>query len=300
MLYHSDIKPHSLIDRHLPAGLRPYARLMRLDRPIGTWLLLLPCWWGVALASPKLPDLWLMALFAIGSVVMRGAGCVINDIYDRKLDAEVERTRMRPLPSGDVKLWQAILFLIVLLLIGFVILLLFNVTTIYMGVASLVLIFLYPLMKRITWWPQLFLGFTFNWGVLMGWSAVTGSFGLPSLLLYLGSIFWTLGYDTVYAHQDVMDDAEIGIKSTARLFGDQSKKWVALFYALAIVMFGFTGWTSGLGQGFFALLILATGFAVVQILAWRIQDPRDCLQRFWSNRDFGFIILVAIIIGKLQ
>ena len=283
----------------MPAPLRPYARLMRLDRPIGTWLLVLPCWWSVALASPKLPDLWLMLLFALGAVVMRGAGCVINDIYDRTLDAQVERTRTRPLPSGAIKLLQAILFLIFLLLIGFGILTFFNRVTAIIGVASLILVFMYPLMKRITWWPQLFLGLTFNWGALMGWSAVNGSFGALSLPLYIAGIFWTLGYDTIYAQQDVRDDAAIGIKSTARLFGERSKRWVALFYGLAIVTLGVTGWASGLGQGFYALLVLAAGFALVQILAWRMNDPADCLQRFWSNRDFGIIILVGIMLGKI-
>ncbi len=299
MINHTDIKSDDWIDRRVPAGLRPYARLMRLDRPIGTWLLVLPCWWSVALASPKFPDLWPMFLFALGSIVMRGAGCAVNDIYDRKLDAQVERTRLRPLASGAIKLWQAVVFVIILMLIGLGILACFNRTTMIIGVASLGLVFAYPLMKRITWWPQLFLGFTFNWGILMGWSAVTGVFGTITIPLYIAGVFWTLGYDTIYAHQDIRDDEEIGIKSTARLFGAQSKRWVALFYAVAVVLMALTGWMAGLGQGFYALLILAAGFAVVQILAWDMENPQDCLQRFWANRDFGLIIFVGLMLGKL-
>ncbi|MDP9128499.1 MAG: 4-hydroxybenzoate octaprenyltransferase [Pseudomonadota bacterium] len=301
MTIHNDIAPAAWLHRIVPPVLRPYARLMRLDRPTGTWLLLLPCWWGVALASSKLPDLGLMLLFALGALIMRGAGCTANDIYDRKLDAMVERTKGRPLPSGEVKLWQAALFLLLLLLLGFGILLLFNRLTILIGVFSLVLVFSYPLMKRVTWWPQLFLGFTFNWGALMGWSAVrdNGASFLP-FLLYVAGIFWTLGYDTIYAHQDKRDDEIAGIMSTARLFGDHSRRWVALFYAVALLVLALMGTLAGLGQGFYALLILAAAFAAVQVLAWQPDDPLDCLRRFGANRDFGLVILLAIVLGKIQ
>jgi 4-hydroxybenzoate polyprenyltransferase len=244
---------------------------MRLDKPIGTWLLLLPCWWGVALSSSLLPNLWLMFLFAVGAIVMRGAGCVINDIYDRKLDRLVERTRVRPLASGELALWRAVLFLGVLLAVGLGVLLLFNRATIIVGILSLLLVFTYPLMKRVTWWPQLFLGFTFNWGVLLGGCAVTGMIGLPVILAYIAGIFWTLGYDTIYAHQDKRDDADAGIKSTALLFGDESLRWVAFFYALALVFLALAGWS----------------------------DPENCLCRFKANRDFGLIVFAAIILGKM-
>jgi 4-hydroxybenzoate polyprenyltransferase len=287
----------NLIDR-FPEALQPYARLIRLDKPIGTWLLLLPCWWSVALAAPKFPDLWFMLLFAIGAIVMRGAGCVVNDITDRKLDIQVTRTATRPLASGEIKLWQAILFLILLLAIGLGILLLFNRFTVWLGATSLILVFLYPLMKRITWWPQLILGFTFNWGALMGWSAVNGTIGLPTLPLYIAGIFWTLGYDTIYAHQDRDDDARVGIKSTALLFGEATLPWVALFYSIAILFLMLTGVSAGLGKGYYIVLTGATLFAALQLFLWRHDEPANCLQRFKSNRDFGLIVLAAIIIGK--
>ena len=281
------------------ASMNPYLRLMRLDKPIGTWLLLLPCWWGVALAAPLFPNLWLMLLFAAGAIVMRGAGCVINDIYDRHLDTLVERTRVRPLASGELTLWQAVLFLIFLLLIGLGILLLFNHATIVTGIFSLLLIFTYPLMKRLTWWPQLFLGFTFNWGVLLGSTAVLGIITLPPILTYIAGIFWTLGYDTIYAHQDKRDDAEAGIKSTALLFGDKSLRWVALFYALTIALLLFAGLSDGLGKVYKWGILAAACFAAVQLILWRPDNPENCLKRFKSNRDFGLIVLAAIILGKM-
>jgi 4-hydroxybenzoate polyprenyltransferase len=294
----SDIKSGNWIDRYLPAYAKPYAKLMRLDRPIGTWLLLLPCWWSVALASDGFPNLWLLFHFALGAIVMRGAGCVVNDIYDRKLDAQVERTSIRPLASGEIKLWQAIVFLKVLLVIGFCILLLFNRATIITGILSLLWVFSYPLMKRITWWPQLFLGFTFNWGALMGWTAVTGGLRPAAILLYIAGIFWTLGYDTIYAHQDAQDDALAGIKSTARLFGANSMTWVSVFYALAGLFLVFTGFASGEGSGFFLILALTSGYTSFQLTRWRMDDPENCLQRFRNNRDIGLMIWVAMLAGK--
>jgi 4-hydroxybenzoate polyprenyltransferase len=294
----NDINIGAWLDKNLPSRAIPYARLMRLDHPIGIWLLLLPCWWGVALASHGFPNLWWMFLFALGAIVMRGAGCVINDIYDREFDRQVERTSTRPLASGEIELWQATLFLVVLLLIGFGILLLFNHATIIIGLISLLLVFTYPLMKRITWWPQLFLGFTFSWGALMGWSAVTGHIGFTSVLLYVAGIFWTLGYDTIYAHQDIRDDEIVGIKSTARLFGENSRQYVMLFYGAAAFFLAITGWDAGLGISFYVLLLIAAGLAVVQISSWRMDDPPHCLERFRQNREFGLIVLAAIILGK--
>jgi 4-hydroxybenzoate polyprenyltransferase len=217
----TDIRSGGWIDRLAPVWLRPYLKLARLDRPIGTWLLLFPCWWGLALASKGWPDPELLIAFALGSVVMRGAGCTYNDMVDREFDARVERTRRRPLPSGAISLRAAAVFLALQLLAGLAILFTFNTITIALGIASLALVFTYPFMKRVTWWPQAFLGLTFNWGVLMGWSAVTGDISLPALLLYTGAIAWTIGYDTIYAHQDKEDDALIGLRSTALLFGPQ-------------------------------------------------------------------------------
>lgn len=279
----------------------PYLRLMRVDKPTGTWLLLIPCWWGVALAADFFPNLWFMFLFAVGALVMRGAGCVINDIYDRSLDRMVERTRSRPLASGEINLFQALLFLTALLVVGLLVLLMFNRATFWLGVSSLMLVFLYPLMKRITWWPQLFLGFAFNWGVLMGGVAVRGQIDFSHILVYIAGIFWTLGYDTIYAHQDKRDDVVAGIKSTALLFGDKSMRWVSLFYALTIIFLALAGWFEGgaLGRGYGWGLLVAACFAAVQLILWQPDDPENCALRFRSNRNFGLIVLAAIVVGKL-
>ena len=242
----SDIPRASWLTRFLPRAAIPYARLMRADRPIGTWLLLFPCWWGLALASPGRPSAVLIAIFALGAFVMRGAGCTYNDIVDREFDGRVARTADRPIPSGAVSVRQAILLLLALLLIGFAILLTFNAYSIALGVASLLLVFTYPLMKRVTWWPQFFLGLAFNWGALMGWSAVRGELGTPALLLYAAGIAWTLGYDTIYAHQDKEDDALIGVKSSARRLGANTKPALWLFYAATTVLLLASGWTAGL------------------------------------------------------
>ena len=263
---HTDIATGDWIDRFLPPVLRPYARLMRLDRPIGTWLLLLPCWWGLALASDGLPSARLLVLFAVGALVMRGAGCVINDMWDRDLDSLVGRTRTRPLASGALTLGQAGWFLALLLGIGFVVLLQFSVPTLWLGLASVPLFVLYPLAKRITWWPQLMLGFTFNWGALMGFMEVRGEIGLNALLLYGAGIFWTLAYDTIYATQDKDDDAAVGIKSTALRLGDASRLWIAGFFDMTMILILIAGWRYGLGWGFYALMALAYGHALWQLL----------------------------------
>ncbi|WP_395674363.1 4-hydroxybenzoate octaprenyltransferase [Inquilinus sp.] len=302
----SDIRAESWLIRWAPPGVRPYLTLARLDRPIGTWLLLYPCWWGLAMAPRPSPwagfgwiDLWYWLLFGIGAVVMRGAGCTVNDILDRDFDARVARTRTRPIPSGAVSPTQAVLFLIAQLLLGFLILVQFNGTTVGLGILSLVLVFTYPLMKRITWWPQAFLGLAFNWGALVGWTAVTGELALPSLILYAAGISWTLGYDTIYALQDIEDDARIGLKSTARLFGGAARRWVAGFYVLTVLGIGAAGLAAGLAPLPF-LLLLAVGAAQ---LAWQIarlapDQPADCLAKFKSNRWFGLIVLVGLIAGR--
>src|SRR5215471_14167633 len=227
----SDIHQSDWVERYLPVWCWPYARLARLDRPIGTWLLLFPGWWGIALASPGWPDPRLLLLFAVGAAAMRGAGCTLNDIADRHYDAQVARTRLRPLPSGAVNLRQAVLFLVLQLAVGATVLFTLNRTSVLLGFAVLGLIGTYPFMKRITYWPQLFLGLNFNWGALLGWTAVSGVLALPPILLYLGGVFWTIGYDTIYAHQDKEDDVRIGVKSSAIALGPHTRPWLFAFYA---------------------------------------------------------------------
>ncbi|MBX6324080.1 MAG: 4-hydroxybenzoate octaprenyltransferase [Rhodospirillaceae bacterium] len=297
----SDIPVGGWVDRWLPAALRPYARLARLDRPIGTWLLLFPGWWSIALAAPQgaWPDARLVVLFALGAVTMRGAGCVVNDIADRDFDARVARTAQRPIASGAIGVPRALVFLAALLAVGLAILLTFNLTAVIVGAASLPLIAAYPFMKRITYWPQAFLGITFNWGALLGWAAATGSIGWPALALYAGGIAWTLHYDTVYAHQDKEDDALIGVKSTALLFGVRSRPWMAGFSALAVILFGVTLWLAGVSWPAWLGLGLTAAHLGWQVAAVDLDDPRDCLAKFRSNRVVGWALFAGIIAGRL-
>ncbi len=294
-----DIPVGNWIDQFIPAPVRPYLRLMRLDRPIGTWLLLFPCWWSIALATPGWPDWQMFVLFGVGAVIMRGAGCVINDIADRDFDGSVERTRARPIPSGDVSVRQALLFLGFLLLLGLGILLTFNPFAIVVGVASLALVVPYPLMKRITYWPQAWLGLTFNWGALLGWAAVTGTLSASAFLLYAAGLFWTLGYDTIYAHQDKEDDILIGVKSTALRLGNATRPWLFVFYGLAMALITASGWMAGKGMAFYAFLIPAAAHLVWQAVSVKIDNSSDCLQKFKSNRWFGWLLLAGIVAGSL-
>ena len=296
---HSDIAAGDWIDRRLPKGLRPYVRLMRRDRPIGTWLVLWPCLWSLTLASEAWPPLGYVLLFAFGSIVMRGAGCAINDLVDRDIDRQVERTLTRPLVRGDVKVWQALLFVAFLLLIGLGVLLCFNGFTIGLGVSSLLLVFSYPFAKRVIWAPQFVLGLAFNWGALMGWSAVREGLGLPTSFLYLGGILWTLGYDTIYAHQDKRDDALVGVKSLALYLGDQSRRWIAGFYAGALICFSLAGFLGEVGAAFYVVMPAAFAHAVWQLASWKLDDPANCLVRFRSNRDFGLIVFLALLAGRV-
>ncbi len=297
----SDMPRGNWIDRLLPGPLRPYARLARLDRPIGTWLLLFPGWWSIALATPAgtLPALWLVALFAIGALVMRGAGCVINDIADRDFDARVARTALRPIPSGEVSVPQALIFLGLLLAIGLAILLALTPTAIMLGVGSLALVVAYPFMKRVTYWPQAFLGLTFNWGALMGWAAVTDGLAPAALALYAGGIAWTLHYDTIYAHQDKDDDALIGVKSTAIRLGRATRPWLVAFAILAVIGFGAALWLGGAGWIGLAGLSAAALHLAWQTASVDIDSPADCLAKFRSNRWIGWLLLGAILAGKL-
>ena len=239
------------VDTLAPRWSRPYLRLARLDRPIGSWLLLIPCWWSAALAAgishhlSRLP--LVVALFFVGAFAMRGAGCTWNDITDRDLDAKVERTRSRPIPAGQVSVPQALVFLVVQALIGLLVLLQFNRFAVATGIASLAIVAVYPFMKRITWWPQVVLGLAFSWGALMGFAVILGRIDAVALLLYAGSIAWVIGYDTIYAHQDAEDDALIGVKSTARLFGAHTHRALIVFYALAVVLIGVAMWLAGAG-----------------------------------------------------
>jgi 4-hydroxybenzoate polyprenyltransferase len=283
--------------------MRPYLRLARLDRPIGSWLLLIPCWWSVGLAAihsgQAIPNPWHLLLFFVGAFAMRGAGCTWNDLVDRDLDARVERTRSRPIVSGQVSVAQAAAFLVLQALIGLVVLLQFNRFAIACGIVSLAIVAVYPFLKRITYWPQIGLGLAFSWGALMGWAAAFGRLDAPAILLYAGSIAWVIGYDTIYAHQDREDDALIGIKSTALLFGDDTKAALAAFYALAVALIGLAGWLAGAGGYFVAGL---AGFAVH--LAWQISridiaDPELCLRLFKSNRDAGLILFAGMILDAL-
>jgi 4-hydroxybenzoate polyprenyltransferase len=299
----ADAVPQAWADRFLPLSVRPYARLARLERPIGWWLLLLPGWWSIALAQIAagggLPDLKLLVLFLIGAIVMRGAGCTFNDIVDRDFDARVARTRSRPIPSGRVSLLQAQAFLVLQALIGLAVLLQFNRFAIALGVLSLLTVVVYPFMKRITYWPQLFLGLAFNWGALLGWAAVLGRLDWAPAVLYLGGIAWTLAYDTIYAHQDKEDDALIGVKSTALKLGPASRQWIAGFFTAALSLIAVAGWLAGAGPIYHIGVVAAAAHAVWQVARLDIDDPARCLGLFRSNRDFGLLIFAAAAIDSI-
>ena len=325
------------VDRRAPEGLKPWLKLGRFDRPIGIWLLLLPGWQGIALAlsqyrqTPDIYTAWLFLGFAIGACLMRAAGCAFNDIVDRDIDAKVARTALRPIPSGRISVKQAWAFVIGCSLISLLVLLTLNAMAVALGVASLALVAAYPFMKRITWWPQAWLGLTFNWGALMGYAAATaGVMGivivhtvasaappgapygdlvrhsatwasfLPILLLYLGGVFWTLGYDTIYALQDIEDDAMVGVKSSARRLGANVRRGVGLFYLATVALTVLAGLTAGLGPIFYVALLPWAAHLVRQVRDLRPDDPALALRLFKSNRDAGLILLLAIILGSVQ
>ena len=300
---HTDIKSDGWIDR-LPKGVKPYFLLMRLDRPIGTWLLLLPSWWAIIAATNGLRGIETTAiititLFSLGALIMRGAGCVINDLWDKDFDAQVERTKNRPLASGQISPQKAILFLGFLLALGLGILLQFNKLTIVLGFLALIPVTLYPLAKRVTWYPQVVLGLTFNFGALMGASAILGTLPDYAYLLYAAGLFWTLGYDTIYARQDISDDALIGVKSTARKFGDNIKAYVSVFYALTILLLLGAGYLAETGIVFYGIITLAALHTAWQVRTWDIDDHKSSLQKFRSNRDFALIVTAAFLLGFL-
>lgn len=326
------------VDRSAPEGLKPWLKLGRFDRPIGIWLLLIPCWQGIAMAlaqygkRPGLYELWLVVGFTLGAVLMRAAGCAFNDIVDRDIDRQVARTAERPLASGRISVKQAAGFIVVCCLISLAILVTLPVMAIWLGVGSLALVAAYPFMKRITWWPQAWLGLTFNWGALMGFAAalplaaasllpgeIAGEFRpfwwqapvpggehgvalawqtyVPAVLLYLGGVFWTLGYDTIYALQDIEDDAMVGVKSSARRLGGQVQIGVAIFYGLAVSMAALAGLNAGLGLIFAVGLLAYAGHLALQAQAIRTDDPVQALKLFKSNREAGLILLAAIVLG---
>ncbi len=292
------------VDTHAPFWSRPYLRLSRFDRPIGSWLLLMPCWWSAALASGIARDAGslplVIALFLIGAFVMRGAGCTWNDITDRDLDAKVERTRSRPIPAGQVSVPQALAFLVVQALIGLAVLLQFNRFAIMTGIASLIIVVVYPFMKRITWWPQAVLGLAFSWGALMGFAVILGRIDLTALVLYAGSIAWVIGYDTIYAHQDIEDDALIGVKSTARLFGAATHRALVVFYTLAVVLIGLALLLAGARWPAWIGLVAFAVHLTWQIRRLDISDPALCKRVFHSNRDAGLLLFAGLLLDAVM
>ncbi|MGF6430299.1 MULTISPECIES: 4-hydroxybenzoate octaprenyltransferase [Bradyrhizobium] len=291
------------VDTHAPVWSRPYLRLARYDRPIGSWLLLMPCWWSAALAAGVAHDVrslpLVVLLFFIGAFVMRGAGCTWNDITDRDLDAKVERTRSRPIPAGQVTVTQAVVFMVLQALIGLLVLLQFNRFAVMTGIASLLIVAIYPFMKRITWWPQVVLGLAFSYGALMGFAVTLARIDLAAIALYAGSIAWVIAYDTIYAHQDAEDDALIGVKSTARLFGARTHRALVIFYGLAVLLIGVAfalagaRWPAWIGLAAFALHL------AWQVRRLDISDGALCLRIFKSNRDAGFILFASLVVDAV-
>ena len=292
------------VDTRAPSWSRPYLRLSRLDRPIGSWLLLMPCWWSAALAAGVAHDVsqlpLVIVLFLIGAFVMRGAGCAWNDITDRDLDAMVERTRSRPIPAGQVSVPQASAFLVAQALVGLAVLLQFNRFAIMTGIASLVIVAVYPFMKRITWWPQIVLGLAFSWGALMGFAVTFARIDLTALVLYAGSIAWVIGYDTIYAHQDAEDDALIGIKSTARLFGDRTYQALIVFYGLAVILIGVALTLAGVLWPAWVGLAAFAAHLGWQIARLDVGVPALCLRVFKSNRDAGLLLFAGLLVDAVM
>lgn len=294
---HTDIAATGWVAR-LPRAWLPYLLLARVDRPIGAWLLFLPGLWGILLArAPVDETIRLVALFAIGSLVMRAAGCVVNDLWDRDIDRMVARTAGRPLASGALRPRHALVFLVVLLLAGLMVLLRLNRLSQALGVASLLLVALYPLAKRVTWWPQLMMGFTFGFGAPLGYAAAAGRVDAAWVALYAAAILWDLGFDTIYAHQDREDDALVGVRSTARLFGAHTRPFLAACYAAAVAVLALAGWLAGLGVWFYPALALPAVLLGRQVATLDIDDPAGCLRLFRANREVGLAVGLAILAG---
>ncbi len=297
MSAHTDIVATGWVSR-LPRAWLPYLLLARADRPIGTWLLFLPGLWGILLAQPgPAQAAWLVALFGIGSLVMRAAGCVVNDLWDRDIDRKVARTAGRPLASGALRPRHALVFLAVLLLLGLGVLLQLNTLAQILGVSSLLLVGLYPLAKRVTWWPQLMMGFTFGFGAPLGYAAAAGRIDAALVALYAAAILWDLGFDTIYAHQDREDDALVGVHSTARLFGEHTRPFLAVVYAAAIAVLALAGFLAGLGPWFYPALVLPAALLARQVVTLDINDPGHCLTLFRANREVGLAVGLAVLVG---
>ncbi len=294
-----DAPPKNWLDRFAPDWLKPYGRLARWDRPIGWWLLLWPCWWSAALIAIAgergAPNVWHLLLFMVGAIAMRGAGCTYNDLIDRDLDAQVERTRNRPLPSGAVTSGQALVFLLLQALVGALVLLQFNRFTILLGLASLLVVAIYPFAKRVTDWPQFVLGLAFSWGALVGWSATAGRLAAAPIALYCGAVLWTIAYDTIYALQDREDDALIGVRSTARLFGRRSRLGIAAFYIAAFALIGLACVLADAGLFAFAALGCALIHVIWMVVTLDPGDPASCLRRFRANSTTGWIVFAGLV-----
>ena len=295
-----DARPDNWVDRYAPRPIRPWLKLARFDRPIGTWLLMLPGWQAVALAGAeqgKGPDLRLLVLIAVGALVMRGAGCAYNDIVDRDYDAKVARTAQRPIPAGQISVKQACAYVVGLSLIGLMILLSLKPLAIALGIGSLGLVAVYPFMKRVTWWPQAWLGLTFNWGAPLGYAAATGHFGWQAVLLYASGFFWTLGYDTIYAVQDMEDDALVGVKSSARRLGAKAPQGVAIFYAICVLLAAAAAATGRLGPLLWPFLLAYALQLFWQARRLKVEDGTLALKLFKSNREAGLILFLGLIAG---
>ncbi len=307
----ADAASGNWVDHYAPAAWRPYLRLARADRPIGTWLLAFPCWWSLGLAlidkgardglstGDVVVGLWYFVLFGIGAFVMRGAGCAYNDYVDRDYDAKVARTRSRPIPSGQVTPKAALVFIAALLVAGLMVLLQFNWFTIVLGASSLALVGVYPFMKRFTYWPQLVLGLTFNWGALVGWAAVHGELSGAPLLLYVGCVLWTIAYDTIYAHQDKEDDLALGLKSTAIRFGESTEQWLWGLYGATLAVWLGAGLLASASFFTFAVLGIIAAHFVWQITTLDTQDGDNCLYRFKSNRDVGLLLMAGLLLDLM-
>ncbi len=295
-----DAAPDNWVDRHAPAGLRPWLKLGRFDRPAGTWLLMLPGWQGAALAAAithQFPSPILLAKIAVGALAMRAAGCAYNDIVDRDIDAKVARTAMRPIPAGQISVKGASGFIALCCAVGLGILLSLNLSAILLGVLSLALVAAYPFMKRITWWPQAWLGLTFNWGALLGFAAAYGALATPAIILYAGGLFWTLGYDTIYALQDKEDDALVGVRSSARRLGEKVREGVITFFVLAAALAVASGASASLGPVFYFGAVIYAVHLLGQAMLMRPDDGAQALMLFRANRDAGLILFAAIVAG---
>jgi 4-hydroxybenzoate polyprenyltransferase len=298
-----DAAPRNWVDRYAPAGLRPWLKLGRFDRPAGIWLLLLPGWQGIALADAeegRWPDWRLLLLFLVGATVMRAAGCAYNDIVDRDIDARVARTAERPVASGRIPVRAAWAYIVALCLVGFAVLIQLDIVAIVLGVSSLGLVAAYPFMKRITWWPQAWLGLTFNWGALVGYAALDGVLTAQAMLLYASGFFWTLGYDTIYALQDLEDDALVGVKSSARRLAGRIREGLMVFFVLSAALALAAGITARLGLLFYLGWLLFAAHLLRQAVVLRPDDPAQALRLFRSNRDAGLLLFAAIALGWLQ